>query len=166
MITEFKDDEGETCRVTAHFGSLHDLLRTLQAEQEDPFLKKCGFPESPELLAAAIWVADELGRKAADISNALLNIREDAHNLQFSQDNHGAPRAITETPRPIPENHSPVYYWHDGYWITDREQAELLDKVGAFGSTHGTAYFPADLPPEQIDKEVLLLVQPVGQATT
>ncbi|MCB1637441.1 MAG: hypothetical protein KDI15_01190 [Thiothrix sp.] len=27
-----------------------------------------------------------------------------------------------------------VYYWPDGYWITSREDAELLDEFDAFGS--------------------------------
>ncbi|MEZ5450333.1 MAG: hypothetical protein R3E89_15645 [Thiolinea sp.] len=52
-----------------------------------------------------------------------------------------------------------VYYWLDGYWITDKEEADLMDEINAFGSTHGTAYFPVDLPPEVIDKEVAALVQ-------
>lgn len=29
-----------------------------------------------------------------------------------------------------------VYYWQDGYWITDQEEAELLDSINAFGSEH------------------------------
>lgn len=63
-------------------------------------------------------------------------------------------------------NTKAVYYWLDGYWVTDKEEANLMDDINAFGSIHGTAYFPEDLPPEQIDKEVLLLVEQVGQATT
>jgi hypothetical protein len=29
-----------------------------------------------------------------------------------------------------------IYYWQDGYWITDQEEAELLDSINAFGSEH------------------------------
>ena len=29
-----------------------------------------------------------------------------------------------------------VCYWPDGYWITDPEEAELLDSVNAFGAEH------------------------------
>ncbi len=36
----------------------------------------------------------------------------------------------------------PIYYWLDGYWITDREEAELMDEINAFGSTHGVMYVP------------------------
>ncbi|MEZ5480144.1 MAG: hypothetical protein R3E95_22490 [Thiolinea sp.] len=27
-----------------------------------------------------------------------------------------------------------IYYWMDGYWITDPEEAELMDSINAFGS--------------------------------
>lgn len=29
-----------------------------------------------------------------------------------------------------------VCYWPDGYWITDPEEAELLDSINAFGGEH------------------------------
>lgn len=29
-----------------------------------------------------------------------------------------------------------ICYWPDGYWITDPEEAELLDSVNAFGGEH------------------------------
>ncbi len=29
-----------------------------------------------------------------------------------------------------------ICYWPDGYWITDPEEAELLDSVNAFGAEH------------------------------
>ena len=60
------------------------------------------------------------------------------------------------TPKPL----KPIYYWLDGYWITDKEEADLMDEINAFGSTHGTALFPEDLPPEQIDKAVRALLMP------
>lgn len=56
------------------------------------------------------------------------------------------------------QNMKPVYYWLDGYWIYDKEEADLMDEINAFGSTHGTVYFPADLPPEAIDKEIAALL--------
>ncbi len=48
-----------------------------------------------------------------------------------------------------------IYYWLDGYWITDKEEAELMDEINAFGSTHGTVYLPAGIPTEVIDREIL-----------
>ncbi|MEZ5534411.1 MAG: hypothetical protein R3F02_02190 [Thiolinea sp.] len=36
-----------------------------------------------------------------------------------------------------------VYYWQDGYWITDQEEAELLDSINAFGSEHTMLEVPA-----------------------
>lgn len=60
----------------------------------------------------------------------------------------------------------PIYYWLDGYWITDKEEADLMDEINAFGSTHGTAYFPEGAPPELIDTEIrALLAQQTGEAT-
>ena len=61
---------------------------------------------------------------------------------------------IGKTSQPI----KPIYYWLDGYWITDKEEADLMDEINAFGSTHGTAFFPADASPELIDTEVLALL--------
>ena len=58
------------------------------------------------------------------------------------------------TPNPL----KPVYYWLDGYWITDKEEADLMDEINAFGSTHGTAFFPSDASPELIDSEIAALL--------
>lgn len=64
-------------------------------------------------------------------------------------------------------NMKPVYYWLDGYWITDKEEADLMDEINAFGSTHGTAYFQRGAPPELIDSEIrALLAQQAGEVTT
>lgn len=52
----------------------------------------------------------------------------------------------------------PVYYWLDGYWITDKEEADLMDEINAFGSTHGVAYFPLDADPALIDTEITALL--------
>ena len=60
----------------------------------------------------------------------------------------------TTTPQPL----KPIYYWLDGYWITDKEEADLMDEINAFGSTHGTALFPADASPELIDSEIAALL--------
>lgn len=37
-----------------------------------------------------------------------------------------------------------VYYWLDGYWVTDQEEAELMDSINAFGSMHQVAEIPAN----------------------
>ena len=44
-----------------------------------------------------------------------------------------------------------VYYWLDGYWITDKEEAELMDSINAFGSLHQVLELPLEA---DIDKEV------------
>ena len=44
-----------------------------------------------------------------------------------------------------------IYYWLDGYWITDKEEAELMDSINAFGSLHQVAELPMDA---NIDEEV------------
>ncbi|HPQ94272.1 MAG TPA: hypothetical protein PLN94_01680 [Thiolinea sp.] len=36
-----------------------------------------------------------------------------------------------------------VYYWPDGYWITSREDAELLDEFNAFGGQRTELRLPA-----------------------
>lgn len=54
-----------------------------------------------------------------------------------------------------------VAYWSDGFW-TDPESASLAVQVGAFSADYKMAEFPHDLPPEQIDKEVLQLVKQAG----
>ncbi len=35
-----------------------------------------------------------------------------------------------------------ICYWPDGYWITDREEAELLDSINAFGGEHTVMEVP------------------------
>jgi hypothetical protein len=47
-----------------------------------------------------------------------------------------------------------VYYWQDGYWITDKAEADLMDEINAFGSIHKTAWFPVDATPEEIKEQV------------
>ena len=64
------------------------------------------------------------------------------------------------TPNPL----KPVYYWLDGYWITDKEEADLMDEINAFGSTHGTAFFPADADPAFIDGEIAALLNQQASA--
>ena len=44
-------------------------------------------------------------------------------------------------PNPVPTTQS-IYYWLDGYWITDKEEAELMDSINAFGSVHQVAELP------------------------
>lgn len=60
------------------------------------------------------------------------------------------------------ENLKPVYYWLDGYWIYDKEEADLMDEINAFGSLHGTAYFPADADQTSIDAGVKSLLAGQG----
>jgi hypothetical protein len=48
-----------------------------------------------------------------------------------------------------------VYYWLDGYWITDKEEAELMDSINAFGSVHQVAELPIGV---NIDAEVKRLL--------
>ena len=58
-----------------------------------------------------------------------------------------------------------VAYWPNGLWCSP-DTAALAVELGEFPTDYQLAEFPHDLPPEQIDKEVLLLVQQAGQATT
>ena len=44
-----------------------------------------------------------------------------------------------------------IYYWLDGYWITDKEEADLMDSINAFGSLHQVLELPQGA---DIDKEV------------
>lgn len=60
------------------------------------------------------------------------------------------------------ENMKPVYYWLDGYWIYDKEEADLMDEINAFGSLHGTAHFPADADQASIDAGVKSLLAGQG----
>lgn len=48
-----------------------------------------------------------------------------------------------------------IYYWLDGYWITDKEEAELMDSINAFGSVHQVAELPTGI---NIDAEVKRLL--------
>jgi hypothetical protein len=48
-----------------------------------------------------------------------------------------------------------IYYWLDGYWITDKEEAELMDSINAFGSVHQVAELPIGV---NIDAEVRRLL--------
>ncbi|TXH67201.1 MAG: hypothetical protein E6Q83_18140 [Thiothrix sp.] len=54
----------------------------------------------------------------------------------------------TQTPAPTTQS---IYYWLDGYWITDKEEAELMDSINAFGSLHQVLELPQGA---DIDKEV------------
>lgn len=49
-----------------------------------------------------------------------------------------------------------IYYWLDGYWITDKEEAELMDSINAFGSVHQVAELPFGA---DIDLEVKRIIQ-------
>ena len=49
-----------------------------------------------------------------------------------------------------------IYYWLDGYWITDPEEAELMDSINAFGSLHQVAELPLAA---DIDLEVRRLIR-------
>lgn len=49
-----------------------------------------------------------------------------------------------------------IYYWLDGYWITDKEEAELMDSINAFGSLHQVVELPFSV---DIDAEVTRLIQ-------
>lgn len=51
-----------------------------------------------------------------------------------------------------------IYYWRDGYWITDKAEAELMDEINAFGCLHKKAEFPADADPAFIDTEIAALL--------
>lgn len=52
-----------------------------------------------------------------------------------------------------------IYYWLDGYWITDKEEAELMDSINAFGSVHQVAQLPLDV---DIDEEIRRLLKQVA----
>lgn len=49
-----------------------------------------------------------------------------------------------------------IYYWLDGYWVTDKEEAELMDSINAFGSLHQVAEL---LLEADIDAEVRRLIR-------
>ncbi|SKA88291.1 hypothetical protein SAMN02745130_02917 [Thiothrix eikelboomii] len=52
-----------------------------------------------------------------------------------------------------------IYYWLDGYWITDKEEAELMDSINAFGSLHQVVELPVNA---NIDQEVSRLLKQVA----
>ncbi len=43
-----------------------------------------------------------------------------------------------------------ICYWPDGYWITDREEAELLDSINAFGGEHTVMEVPEGEDVQQV----------------
>lgn len=48
-----------------------------------------------------------------------------------------------------------IYYWLDGYWIIDKEEAELMDSINAFGSLYQVVELPVNA---NIDVEVKRLL--------
>ncbi len=49
-----------------------------------------------------------------------------------------------------------ICYWPDGYWITDREEAELLDSINAFGGEHTVMEVPEGEDVQQaVDRQLL-----------
>lgn len=48
-----------------------------------------------------------------------------------------------------------IYYWLDGYWITDKDEADLMDSINAFGSLHQVAELPLGA---DVDAEVKYLL--------
>lgn len=53
------------------------------------------------------------------------------------------------------ESTQTIYYWLDGYWIRDKEEAELMDSINAFGSLHQVVELPLET---DIDAEVKRLL--------
>ena len=53
------------------------------------------------------------------------------------------------------ENNQTIYYWQDGYWITDQEEAELMDSINAFGSEHRALTVPEDADIQQVVNQQL-----------
>ena len=51
-----------------------------------------------------------------------------------------------------------IYYWLDGYWIKDQEEAELMDSINAFGSEHRVIELPLEV---NVDEQIKLLVADV-----
>ncbi len=55
-----------------------------------------------------------------------------------------------------PSEKQVVCYWPDGYWITDPEEAELLDSVNAFGTEHRQLeVFPDDDVQKAVNAELM-----------
>lgn len=48
-----------------------------------------------------------------------------------------------------------IYYWLDGYWVTDKEEAELMDSINAFGSLHQVLKLPVTADIDQAVKQCL-----------
>lgn len=46
-----------------------------------------------------------------------------------------------------------VYYWQDGYWVTDQEEAGLMDSINAFGSEHQMLNVPEEADIQQAVNE-------------
>ena len=53
------------------------------------------------------------------------------------------------------ENNQTIYYWQDGYWINDQEEAELMDSINAFGSEHQALTVPEDADIQQVVNQQL-----------
>lgn len=53
------------------------------------------------------------------------------------------------------EPNQTIYYWLDGYWITDKEEAELMDSINAFGSLHQVVELPMNADIETEIKRLL-----------
>ncbi|SKA72427.1 hypothetical protein SAMN02745130_01066 [Thiothrix eikelboomii] len=49
-----------------------------------------------------------------------------------------------------------IYYWLDGYWVKDKEEAELMDSINAFGSLHQVVELPLNA---DIDREIQHLLK-------
>ena len=50
-----------------------------------------------------------------------------------------------------------IAYWADGFHLPE-ESARLCVEIGAFTSDYQVVDFPADLPPERVDKEIAALL--------
>ena len=58
------------------------------------------------------------------------------------------------THHPIPTTQS-IYYWLDGYWITDKDEADLMDSINAFGSMHQVAELPLNVDIDEVVRRLL-----------
>ena len=64
----------------------------------------------------------------------------------------------------IEENQNQIIcYWPDGYWITDPEEAELLDSVNAFGAEHRQLEVKPDDDVQRVVDEELIWQEFSGQ---
>ena len=48
----------------------------------------------------------------------------------------------------------PLYYWWDGYYITYKETADLMDSINAFGGEHGVVHVPMHWNDEQCQNHI------------